>query len=60
MSNANPWPATVRGMGCFERSSFTEQISKECAFEIVSTAELLLTSLHVDWTRPRQSSKPAS
>ncbi len=30
---------------CFDQSSFTEQISKECGFEIVSTAELLLESM---------------
>ena len=30
---------------CFDQSSFTEQISKECGFEIVSTAELLLASM---------------
>ena len=30
---------------CFDRSSFTEQISKECGFEIVSTADLLLESM---------------
>ena len=30
---------------CFDQSSFTEQISRECGFEIVSTAELLLASM---------------
>lgn len=35
---------------CFDRSSFTEQISQECSFEIVSTAELLLASMGPDWT----------
>ncbi|MEM7585596.1 MAG: NAD-binding protein [Acidobacteriota bacterium] len=30
---------------CFDQSSFTEQISEECGFEIVSTAELLLASM---------------
>ncbi len=30
---------------CFDRSSFTEQISQECGFEIVSMADLLLASM---------------
>jgi Trk K+ transport system NAD-binding subunit len=34
---------------CFDRSSFTEQISRECGFEIVSTSELLLAGLGKDW-----------
>ncbi len=33
---------------CFDQSSFTEQISKQCGFEIVSTAELLLASVQPD------------
>ncbi|MEM7349275.1 MAG: NAD-binding protein [Acidobacteriota bacterium] len=35
---------------CFDKSSFTNQISQECGFEIVSTAEMLLASL-----RPQRS-----
>ncbi len=34
---------------CFDQSSFTEQISRECGFEIVSTAEMLLASMGSDW-----------
>jgi voltage-gated potassium channel Kch len=34
---------------CFDKSSFTEQISRECGFEIVSTAEMLLASMGPDW-----------
>jgi len=34
---------------CFDQSSFTRQISQECGFEIVSTAELLLASMRPDW-----------
>ena len=33
---------------CFDQSSFTEQISREGGFEIVSTAELLLASMHAE------------
>ena len=33
---------------CFDQSSFTEQISRESGFEIVSTAELLLESMHAE------------
>ncbi len=31
---------------CFDQSSFTEEISSKGGFEIVSTAELLLASMH--------------
>ncbi len=33
---------------CFDQSSFTAQISKQCGFEIVSTAEMLLASMGED------------
>ncbi len=33
---------------CFDQSSFTEEISREGGFEIVSTAELLLASMHAE------------
>ena len=34
---------------CFRHSTFAEQISGECDFEIVSTADLLLSGAHSDW-----------
>lgn len=34
---------------CFDKSSFTEEISRECGFEIVSTADMLLASMGPDW-----------
>ena len=33
---------------CFDRSSFTEQISRECGFEIVSMADLLLAGMRLE------------
>ena len=34
---------------CFRRSTFAEQISSECDFELVSTADLLLSSMNPKW-----------
>ncbi len=34
---------------CFERSRFTDCLSRECDFEVVSTADLLIESMHPDW-----------
>ncbi len=34
---------------CFRQSAFAEQISAECSFETVSTAELLLSGMHPQW-----------
>ena len=34
---------------CFRHSTFSEQISSECDFEFVSTAELLLSGMHPEW-----------
>jgi len=46
---------------CFERSAFTDQISRQCGFEIVSTAELLLASIHENWvSAPHLASRSAA
>lgn len=53
---SSKYPAARIVARCFDQSSFTRRISKECGFEIVSTAELLLASS--DW--PTEVLEPPS
>ena len=43
------YPGTKVLARCFRRSTFAEQISNECDFEVVSTAELLMSGMHPEW-----------
>ena len=46
---SNKYPRTKILARCFRRSTFANQISGECDFEVFSTAELLLTGMHSQW-----------
>ncbi len=46
---ANKYPRTKILARCFRQSTFADQISGECDFEVVSTAELLMTAMHPEW-----------
>ena len=43
------YPRTKILARCFRPSTFANQISGECDFEVVSTAELLLSGMHPEW-----------
>ena len=43
------YPRTKILARCFRQSTFADQISSECDFEVFSTAELLLTGMHPEW-----------
>ena len=43
------YPDTKILARCFRHSTFADQISGECDFEVVSTAELLLSGMHPEW-----------
>ncbi len=46
---SSKFPAAYIVARCFYHSTFTEQISQRCNFEIVSAAELLRTSMEPEW-----------
>jgi hypothetical protein len=46
---ARKYPRTKILARCFRRSTFAAQISGKCDFEVVSTAELLLSGMHPEW-----------
>ena len=43
------YPAAKILARCFRKSTFAEQVSGECDFEVVSTAELLLSGMQRNW-----------
>lgn len=46
---SNKYPRTKILARCFRHSTFADQISSECDFEVFSTAELLLTGMQTEW-----------
>ena len=46
---SNKYPQTKILARCFRRSTFADQISSECDFEVFSTSELLLTGMQTEW-----------
>lgn len=46
---ARKYPRTRIVARCFRHSTFAAQMSGECDFEVVSTADLLMSGMHPDW-----------